>query len=62
MGPFGDALEQVLVVDQGAICPEGDVVATDFLEVMSDFFARHPAVHLDAVDWQQRLVGGRPAA
>jgi pimeloyl-ACP methyl ester carboxylesterase len=33
-----------------------------FLEVLDDFLARHPAMHLDADVWQQRLVGGRPAA
>lgn len=33
-----------------------------FVEVLDDFFQHHPPVHLDADRWQQRLVGGRPAA
>jgi pimeloyl-ACP methyl ester carboxylesterase len=33
-----------------------------FLDVLLDFFARNPPVHLDADVWQDRLVGGRPAA
>jgi pimeloyl-ACP methyl ester carboxylesterase len=33
-----------------------------FAEVLLDFLERHPAVVLDADDWQERLVGGRPAA
>lgn len=33
-----------------------------FLHVLEDFMARHQPVHLDAEVWQDRLVGGRPAA
>ena len=33
-----------------------------FAEVLLDFLERRPAVVLDADDWQERLVGGRPAA
>lgn len=33
-----------------------------FLEVLTDFLERRKPVHLDADDWQQRLVSGRPAA
>ncbi len=33
-----------------------------FAEVLLDFLERNPAVHLDASDWQERLVSGRPAA
>jgi pimeloyl-ACP methyl ester carboxylesterase len=33
-----------------------------FLDVLEDFFARHAPVQLDADLWQDRLVGGRPAA
>jgi pimeloyl-ACP methyl ester carboxylesterase len=33
-----------------------------FVEVLTDFLERNPAVQLDASEWQERLVGGRPAA
>ena len=33
-----------------------------FVEVLEDFFGRNAPVHLDADLWQDRLVGGRPAA
>jgi pimeloyl-ACP methyl ester carboxylesterase len=33
-----------------------------FAEVLLDFLRRNPPVQLDPADWQERLVGGRPAA
>lgn len=33
-----------------------------FVEVLVDFLERHPPVQLDEDQWQDRLVGGRPAA
>lgn len=31
-----------------------------FLHVLDDFFDRHPAMHLDAAEWQERLAQGQP--
>lgn len=33
-----------------------------FVQVLVDFLERHPPVQLDEDQWQDRLVGGRPAA
>lgn len=33
-----------------------------FVDVLTSFLERNPAVQLDATEWQERLVGGRPAA
>lgn len=33
-----------------------------FIAVLEDFLDRHPPMHLDASDWQDRLAGGRPVA